>query len=574
VLRSLHVRDYALIDRLEVDFGSGLNVITGETGAGKSILLGALKLILGERASTDVVRTGARKAVVEGVFDEAGGGGLPELLLSHEIEPDGSGVVIVRREVSDTYSRAFVNDTPATLTVLRAVAERLIDLHGQHEHQSLLKVDTHLGTLDDFGDLGSLLAVYREAFDRTAELRRQRGDLVRREQDLSQQRDLIEFQITEIDRLAPEPGEDDRLAAERRILENAERLFEITAGLYQRLYDGEHAVYDQLTAARNELRELSRIDETFETTLREIEQAEIVVEEAAKSLQDYSSRIEINPERLEETRARLAHIDALKRKYGGSLDSVLEHRRRIGETFDLAADFEGAVRRIDADLETQRAELSRAAARLSTARREAASRVESMITAELAALGIPQARFEVRFQVEPDPEGLVTLPEAGTVRAQAAGVDRVEFYVSTNPGEPPRPLARTASGGEISRIMLALKTILARNERLPILVFDEIDVGISGETARRVGETMHRLAACHQIVAITHLPQIAAMGDHHYLVEKRVAEDAEAGLRATTNIRRLQGEERARQVAALVAGTEVSEAALASARELIATGRR
>lgn len=575
MLRSLHVRDYALIDELEVDFGKGLNVITGETGAGKSILLGALKLILGERASTDVVRTGARKAVVEGVFDEAGTDGLQDLLRSHEIEPDASGVVIVRREVSGTHSRAFVNDTPATLTVLRDVAEQLIDLHGQHEHQSLLRVETHLQMLDDFGGLGELRAAYRREHERVAALFRQRGDLVRREQELRQQRDLIEFQITEIDRLAPQPGEDEQLAAERRILENAERLFEATSSLYAMLYEGEQAIHDRLIHARNELRDLARIDDTFEATFKEVEQAEIVVDEAAKFLQDYNSRVEFNPGRLEAARTRLAHIDALKRKYGGSLDSVLEHRARIGETFELAANFEGALSRLDAELSSAREALSSAAMRLSNERREVASRVETMICEELAALGMPHPQFSVRFDVEPDENGWVDWPGAGAdrVRAYPAGVDRVEFYVSTNPGEPPRPLARTASGGEISRIMLALKAILARNERLPILVFDEIDVGISGEIARRVGESMHRLAAYHQIVAITHLPQIAALGDQHFVVEKEVR-DSPQGPRTTTSIRELEGDERARQVAALVAGTVVSEAALASARELIAAGRR
>lgn len=575
MLRTLYVRDYALIDELEVAFGSGLNVITGETGAGKSILIGALKLILGERASTEAVRTGAKKAVIEGVFDDADGDRLAVLLAEHEIEPNPGGVLIVRREVSASHSRAFVNDTPATLAVLREVAEHLLDLHGQHEHQSLLRTETHLELLDDFGGLGGLVRSYRAHFETVAALRRRRADLRRREAELTQQRDLVAFQIEEIDRVAPEPDEEDRLDAERRILENAERLFEATASLYELLYESDNALFDRLIVARNELRDLARIDGTFEQTYQEVQGAEIVIEEAAKFLQDYNARVEFNPERLEAIRIRLGELESLKRKYGGSLEAVLEHRAQIGETFDLAADFEGALRRLDAEVDEAEAHLTEAAYRLSQKRHEVAERIEAMIVHELRDLGMPHSRFGVRFAVHADSEGWIAWPDTTTprIRAFTTGADQVEFVIATNPGEPLRPLARIASGGEISRIMLALKSILAKSERLPILVFDEVDVGISGEIARKVGESLQRLGAYHQIVAITHLPPIAALGDRHLFVEKRTEETAD-GPRARTSIRPLDGDERARQIAAMVSGEAVSEAALESARELLAAGRR
>jgi len=574
VLRSLYVRDYALIDELEVEFGSGLNVITGETGAGKSILLGALKLILGERASTEAVRTGAKKAVVEGVFDDASGPGVTAILSANDIEPTAGGVVIVRREVSGSHSRAFVNDTPATLAVLREVAEHLIDLHGQHEHQSLLRTETHLGLLDDFGGLGGLARTYGEHFQTVAALRRERETLRRRERELEQQRQLIEFQMAEIDRVAPVAGEEEALEAERRILENAERLFEATAGLVALLYEDEGALYDRLILARNELRDLARIDAAFEATYEEVQGAEIVVEEAAKFLQDYNARIEANPERLESIRQRLVQLDGLKRKYGGTLETVLAHRADVGATYALAADFEGALARLDAQITDAERSLSDAALRLSQKRRATAERIAGMIREELADLGMPHSEFVARFDREETPGGWVTWPEDGArLKAHPDGVDLVEFFVSANPGEPPRPLAKVASGGEVSRIMLALKSILAKSERLPILVFDEIDVGISGEIARRVGESMQRLGAYHQIITITHLPHIAALGDHHFLVEKHVADGA-SGVRTRTSIRRLPEEERARTVAQMVAGETVSAAALESARELISAGRR
>ncbi|HYE96968.1 MAG TPA: DNA repair protein RecN [Rubricoccaceae bacterium] len=571
MLRSLSIRDYAVIEQLEVEFDSGLNVITGETGAGKSILVGALKLLLGERASTEAIRTGAKKAIVEGVFDGANEAKLPALLRAHEIEPNPSGALLIRREVSVTYSRAFINDTPATLDVLRDVAAHTIDLHGQHEHQGLLRTETHVELLDNFGGLGGLLGTYRKHLRQVADLVRERETLVKREAELRQQKELIAFQIEEIDRTNPQPGEVDELEAERRILENAERLYEATAQLYEQLSESDDALYDRLVVVRNQLQDLVRIDASFEATLGEIRTAEIVLKEATQFLQDYNARIEFNPERLDEIRERLGELEYLARKYGGTVEAVLAFREEIGRTWDVAADFEGAIARLDAQIAEAQERLSRAAYRLSQKRHEVAERIEQMIGVELATLGMPHARFVVRFGLQPDPDGWIAFPagaRAERVTAFPAGADTVEFLLSANLGEDPRPLVKVASGGEVSRIMLALKTILAKSERLPILVFDEIDTGISGAIARRAGEGLHRLAQYHQIIAITHLPQIASLGDTHFLVEKAVE-----GGRTKTAIRKLDEAERAEAVARLLAGDEVSEAALASARELIEQGR-
>lgn len=563
MLRSLYIRDYALIEELEVEFGSGLNIITGETGAGKSILIGALKMILGERASTEVVRTGAKKAVIEGIFDEADTPRMRALLEENGIESHPQ--IILRREISSTQSRAFINDTPATAAVMREVASNLIDLHGQHEHQSLLRVETHLELLDNFGSLGGLREGYARHYEAVAELLREQQRLVSRERELRQQKELYAFQIQEIDRVAPEAGEEEALEAERRVLENAEYLYASTAELYGTLYEGDDAVHDRLVLVRNALQDLARIDRDFEDTLAEIKSAQIIVSEAAKFLQDYNARIEFNPERLEEIRTRLGELERLKRKYGGSLEAVLAHRREIGETYDIAVDFEGAIERLGRQIDEAQAKLTEAAQRLSAKRQDVARRIEQAIATELARLGMPHSRFEVRFSRQEDADGWIRTGDgAGRFAAYPTGMDQVEFFISTNLGEEPRPLVRTASGGEISRIMLALKTILAKSERLPILVFDEIDTGISGSMARKVGESMHDLADYHQIIAITHLPQIAALGDIHFLVEKYV----DAG-RTKTRIRRLSEEDRAAHVASLISGTEVTEAALESARELM-----
>jgi DNA repair protein RecN (Recombination protein N) len=562
MLRTLTIRDYALIDELEVMFDAGLNIITGETGAGKSIVVGALKMILGERASTEVVRTGARKAIIEGEFDEASIPAIVDLLEANEI--DAGDTIILRREISSTQSRAFINDTPATVQLLRDVASHMIDLHGQHEHQSLLRVDTHLPTLDLFGDLGPLREEYQSRYRIVAEHMAERTRLLRRERELSEKRDLYQFQIEEIDRVNPQEGEEDTLEAERRVLENAEELFQSTARLYEMLYTSEMALHDQLVAARHELQDLARIDETFGESLSEMRSAETTVSEIARMLQQYNASIEFNPERLEEIRERMQAIEMLKRKYGGTLVSVLEHRKAIGAEFQLVQDFAGAIARLDKQVEEAQRNLSDAAMRLSNARKEAAAAVERAIVEELKSLGMPDSRFEIRFDVSFDSNGWIVSVDDRRVEARPDGMDLAEFYISTNVGEEPRPLARVASGGEISRIMLALKSILARNERLPILVFDEIDTGISGRMARKVGYSMKSLASSHQIIAITHLPQIAALGDIHFNVAKHV-EDG----RTVTRMSRLAEDEKTNHVAGLIAGGAVTEAAIESARELM-----
>ena len=571
MLRSLSIRDYALIEELEVEFDSGLNIITGETGAGKSILLGAMRLLLGDRADTDALRQGAKKAVIEGVFDNADEGRLPQILEHHEIEPQEGGLLIVRREVSARGSRAFINDTPATLEVLRRVASQTIDLHGQHEHQSLLRTETHVDLVDNFGALGGLVETYRTRYAAVRRLVDERAALRERKDELARQKELYAFQIEEIDRTDPVLGEDDGLESERRVLENAEHLYEATAELYAEIGEADDALYDRLVVVRNQLQDLARIDPAFDETLADVRSAEIALKEAVQFLQNYNARIEFNPERLDEIRERLSELSYLERKYGGSIEAVLAHRAEIGGAFALAADFDGALAGLDERVAEAQAGLSRAAYRLSQKRHEVAERIEEVIAVELATLGMPHARFQVQFALQDDTTGWIAFPSGARERRVAAfplGADIVEFQLSANLGEEPKPLVRVASGGEVSRIMLALKTILAKAERLPILVFDEIDTGISGPIARRAGEAMHRLAQYHQIIAITHLPQIASLADVHFSVEKQV-EDG----RTVTHIRRLRDDERAEAVATLLGGTDVSEAALESARELIETGR-
>lgn len=566
MLRTLYIRDYAIIDKLEVEFEDGLNILTGETGAGKSIMIGALKLILGERASADIIRSGARKAIIEGVFDAAASPDLGKLLEENEIP--SQPVLILRREIAKTHSRGYINDSPAILPVMREVAAQLIDLHGQHEHQSLLREETHLDLIDSFGRLAGMRSVYAQAYAQVRDLLKEHEVLKARQGSLEASRERLAYEIEEIDSVAPQEGEEDMLRQEMNRLEHAEQLYSATARLHSMLYAREDSTTDQLAIAQNELQDLVRIDPALEAASQEIEQAQISVTEIATTLQDYSTQIEFSPGRLEEIRDRLGELDTLKRKYGGSVGAVLDYREQIAKEYEITVNYDAALEKVEQDLAEVKKTLSDTANRLSVRRHEVAKEVESSITAEFASLGMAAGKLRVQLQKHTDPAGWITaktaIHGAKNYRAYPHGMDDVAFLITTNTGEDFRPLTRVASGGEISRIMLAIKRVLAENDRLPILVFDEIDVGISGSIARKVGRSMAELARNHQVIAITHLPQIAALARAHYVVEKRVSEG-----RTITQIRRLDGEESLEQVAMLITGAEVTDAMRQSARELM-----
>jgi DNA repair protein RecN (Recombination protein N) len=572
MLKSLQIRNYALIEELSVPFSSGLVIITGETGAGKSIIVDALGLVLGERASTEAVRSGTEKAIVEGLFDVTGNARVNELLQANEL--DTADELIVRREVSiKGQSRCFINDSPVTLALLKQVGELLVDLHGQHEHQSLLRVDTHCGMVDDFGGLDGMVRDYRDAFQGLKALASEVQELRDREQQLREKRDFCLFQAEEIDAVAPQAGEEERLETDLRILENSERLHTATTDLHTALYESDRSAHDLLVIARNQLHTLAAIDPQFAEAAKECASAAAIVNELAKFIQGYNARVEFAPDRLEELRERLGRIAFLKKKYGGSIESILAHREAIRRDLELADNFDGVLQKMQKDLDVARTECAARAERLSVKRHEVGKKIDKAIVQELAKLGIANARFTTHIDqtaLENGRAARTALPDDAVlrgktpVRLNARGYDDVEFYISTNAGEEEKPLTKVASGGEISRIMLALKSILARTDRLPVLIFDEIDVGVSGRIAQAVGASMKSLAAFHQVIAITHLPQIAGFADTHFVVTK-----TEQSGRASTSLRRLTLDEQVREVARLMSGAEVTEAGLVSARELM-----
>jgi DNA repair protein RecN (Recombination protein N) len=566
MLKNLLIKNYALIEEISVEFSSGLTIITGETGAGKSILIDALGLLLGERASTEMIRTGAEKAIVEGLFDIRKNGRVADILRASENDP--ADELIVRRELtSKGQSRCFVNDSPVSVSLLKEIGDALVDLHGQHEHQSLLHPETHIDFLDDFGGYEKEIAAYQQQYRKLAELTSKKRELQDQEQQLKAKKSLFEFQIKEIDALNPQSGEEDQLEAELKILENTEKLSELSNGIHQLLYDAENSVYENLAKARKMVEQLAEIDQTFTESVNDARSAEVIVSELAKLVQGYASRIEFNPERLEEIRERLGALSLLKKKYGGTIELLIEFRQKIGDEFKFAENFEGEIAKLEKEIESLRKECGASANGITAKRKESSKKIEKAILASLGDLGIPKAQFVTTIQqrtIDPSANMLAVRVGSQLFEATAKGIDHVEFFISTNVGEDPKPLVKVASGGEVSRIMLALKGALAQSDKTPLLIFDEIDTGVSGRIGQAVGLSLKKLSAHHQIVAITHLPQIAGLADTHFAVEK-----TEANKKTSTNLRKLNTEERIREVAKLMSGTEVTEAGLKSARELM-----
>lgn len=559
MLKSLEVKDYALIERISVEFGSGLNIITGETGAGKSILIDAMGLLLGERASTEVVRKGGNKSVVEGIFNVGENKNVKKLLEENDIEyyPE----LILRREVSLKGSnRCFANDTPVSLSLIKELGNFLVDLHGQHEHQSLLRTETHIDYLDEFGDYNDLMIKYRKTYDDLIRTERELNSLKEREEILKEKKEICSFQIKEIDEVSPEGGEEEKLNDELKILENSEKLAEQTTEIYQLLYESENSVHDSIVKVQNYLRELVEIDNSFSESSSEAETIIALVNDISSFVQSYKAKVDLDPAHVEEIRERLGSINLLKKRYGGTVKSVLEHRKKIGEEFTLAENFEEKISELSSALSKLREKAEKEAKSISQKRIQVSKKVKSGIENSLKELGISQPEFKTEILNEP--------ADGKQLKFSSTGIDKVEFFISTNPGEDPKPLSKVASGGEVSRIMLSLKSVLAMSDKLPLLIFDEIDVGVSGKIAQKVGNTLKELSNYHQIIAITHLPQIASLADSHYSIEKISKKD-----RVISAIKKLDEEEQVNEVAKLISGEKITDKSISTAQELIALNR-
>jgi len=543
MLKQLRIRDFAIIDTLTMGFGPGFNVLTGETGAGKSIIVDALSLTLGARAQTDAIRTGKNETTVEAYFDIPAGPQLERLGI-----PAEDGVILRRNLSSGGKSRAYVNDTMVNVQTLLEIGRSLVDIHGQHEHQSLLSPDNQRTMLDAYGKLLEERTELEGMFREVQSLRHELSALTSNIREKEQRIDLLKFQMNEIDAASLKTGEKEALTEERAILANFARLKELTDGAYLLLYSGEGSSSEKLSAVVAMLKEISRIDHGVAETLDLLESARPLVEDAALSLRQHKDRYDSDPQRLENVEERLDLIKRLERKYGEGVEGILRHREEAATEMDKLTLSDERVRELEDQLSGKERRLHECASRLSAKRKEVAKKIARSVKAVVGELAMEKADFVV--EVKPVP-------------LSSTGTDSVDFLFTANKGEPPKPLSRVASGGELSRIMLALKGTLAEVDSIPVLIFDEVDAGIGGRTAESVGRRLKNLAKRHQVLCITHLPQIAAMADHHIMIEKG---ERKEGVYVT--LKKLSPKEREEEIARMLSG-KVTDISLRHARELL-----
>ncbi len=566
MIQSLYIKDFALIDELDVRFGRGLNILTGQTGAGKSIIIGALNLILGERADTDMIRQGSTKAIAEATIHAGHNQYLRILLEDNEVE--WSDPIIIRREVRDTGSRAFVNDTPVNLNVLRKVGDQLVDLHGQHDHQLLLREDHHQQILDGFGNTQSLLSKFHESYDRVSGLRKGLNDLKKRERELQEKLELYRFQLKELEQASLDPEEEETIDSEMQRLDNAEELDQTASTILEIGSDGEVNITDLFHSIERALETMSHLDPGFENYLNELHSARISFDEMLRFTDQYRSQIEFNPKRLEFLRQRQADLNRIKKKYTRTIPNLIEYREEIRTNLNLAENFDVEIEKLTKEIHRQTGILSEHAVALHREREKTGKQLSNAIVSELSKLGIEHAQFTVNFEREEDPNGWIEYNNK-RLACTREGFDIISLHISTNKGEDPKPLSKIASGGEISRVMLAMKTIIAREQSLPVMIFDEIDTGISGNISEKVGQSMRDLSDHCQIIAITHQPQIASKAHQHYSVQK-----IENNGRTVTRILSLDDDQHIREVASLMSGADITDSALANARELVLKSNR
>lgn len=554
MLVELTVESYAVVDRLRVRFHTGLNLLTGETGSGKSIVVDALGLLLGGRASAEMVRSGEERARVAGIFDVGDNNAVRRVLDPAGFEIEDGELLIEREVMAGGKSRAFVSSRPATVTLLRDLAPHLGDIHGQHDQQLLFSSETQREMLDAFAGVQQLVADVAESHRALHRVESDLGELERTEQEKLRLLDLWQFQRREIESLRLESGEDAALENERRVLQNLGRILETAGAAYAALYDSPESASSLAKLAAKKLEDLGRIDPALREIRESLKPAEIALSEASYALRDYLGSLEANPGRLEEIESRLAAIDKAKRKYGATIEEVLGYLEQVKRDIDAVEHAGERMEQLRAEHTKLSGEYEALAANLTARRKEAAAKLARRVEAELASLAMERACFQIAIRA---------------ADASASGKDTVEFLVSPNLGEEPKAIEKIASGGEISRIALALKTCVAAPSRAggPVrtLVFDEVDAGIGGSVAEGVGRRLKKLAASSQVLCVTHLAQIACFADHHYVVEKR-----EQKGRTVVAIEELDAAARTREIGRMLSGEKLTSEALKHAEKLIA----
>jgi DNA repair protein RecN (Recombination protein N) len=565
MLTLLNISNIALIDELRVELDRGLNLLTGETGSGKSIIVDALGVLIGGRFTSEMIKAEERSAFIEGLFSVGQNQELERLLEGAGIETSNTeeGEVLIRRELSTSRNRIFINHQLATLSLLREIRPLLVDIHGQGDQQTLFNPETHLEILDAYAGLANLRQEVAASYKRWAKLNRELEVLGKDKAEKLQLIDILQFQVDELERARFVPGEDERLEEERRRLNNIEKLSMLSAEALDQTYDENNSAVERAGQVVRRVQELAEYESTFRDYIEGLETAQALLEDLAFKLRDFSEKLEFSPTRLAEVENRLAEITRLTRKYGGSIESALEHLARSQDRLNLIERADEREEELQAELAAARAEYLKAARRIHKERAGAAKKFEQRIEHDLAEVAMEHAKFEVRIIAPSD----VEIMERGNSESfTQRGIDRVEFYFSANVGEPVRPLAKVASGGEASRLMLVLKTIANPSKFPRTIVFDEIDAGIGGRVSEAVGLKLKKLSETNQVLCVTHQPQIARFADCHLLVQKGVVRD-----QTEVNVEKLDRRARVEEIARMLTGANITETARRHAREMLKT---
>ena len=564
MLSLLKIKNIALIDELQIEFSGGLNLLTGETGSGKSIIVDSLGALTGERVSSDLIKEGERAAQIEGLFNLPASADLHDFFYESGIElNDGEEIdLIVRRELAaGGRNRIFVNNQSVTSNFLKKVGAFLVDIHGQGEQATLFNPSNHLEILDEYAGLQNLRTNLLVKYRGLAEVEREIESLRQDEAQKLQLLDVLQFQVDEIKKVNPQTGEDDLLNEEKRRLNNVEKLSALSDESYLLLYENEEATVTTLEKVIRRITELTDYESSFGEYAESLQTAQAVLEDLAISVRDFRNRLEFSPERLEEIENRLAEISRLKRKYGGTIETVLTHLQESGERLKNIETAELRETELKKKLNYLREEYLKTALEIHDKRTKAARKFEKEVEANLKAVALEKARFEVKIEA-PTQSDLQN--ESANKRLTAKGFDQIEFYFSANVGESPKPLARVASGGEASRLMLILKTTAKSREARKSVVFDEIDVGIGGRVAESVGFKLKELAKTQQVLCVTHQAQVASLADQHFLVEKEIV-----GKKTKVGVRELNGKDKVEEIARMLTGAQITETARQHARELL-----
>jgi DNA repair protein RecN (Recombination protein N) len=559
MLRELHIRNFSIIDNTTVEFGNGFNVMTGETGAGKSIIINALSLALGERAAGEFIRSGEKEAVVEAFFDispETIHYSVRQFLQESGIDID-DGIILKRIITSQGRNRAYINSSMVSVQNLSDVSRNLIDVHGQYEHQSLLSAENQMYLIDAYGGLLEQRDKVSKIYDGLHSIKKQITALVHKDKESARQVDMLRFQINEIESANLIPSEEEELTEEVKILSNTVRLAELSNEAYESLYLSDSSCITALSKILDALIEISEIDARAADAVQSIKNAQPLLEETGYFLRDYREGLDFDPQRLGSVQERLELIKGLKRKYGSSIKEVLDFREKAVAELEGLQHSEEKLLSLKKELDELRAEFTGKAQQLSKKRKNTAKKIEKLVKKQLSELSMPDTEFAVRIIHEKGDD------TTDGLQAAENGIDNIEFLISPNIGEDLRPLSKTASGGELSRIMLALKVILAKEDKMPVLVFDEIDAGIGGAAGETVGKKLSTLASTHQVICITHLPQIASYADSHLKIEKKTKME-----RTMVEVNRIEKEQRTEEVARMLSG-RISDVSMKHARELL-----